>query len=258
MNVYSNRSSRIFFKASTFCKYLIFFALLLCFKAFCMEAEREFEALAQLYFSNIPGISTVCNSKNSGHIFELEAAFCLPRYLPGQNVEGFSLFFDFFGTKTVLPFKKGFITPESVDYDIVSTNYVIECKHSLVQTSMHLEQFEKERKMLIFFTWLHKKISNGKIKIESFLTKKGKCLFKLIAKKQTIVFSCSWIGSQRHDEALKKFISIISFLKGKHLKIFIKQPVSKEVGDVLTANGYDYFFDSLNLFSDGVQTKPSV
>lgn len=257
MKVCINFSSEKFFKTSKFCKHSVLFTLIVFVQASCMEVEGTLESFAKSYFMHTPGISTVCDSKNSGHIFEIEAALCLPRILKGQQVVGFSLFFDFFGTNERFRLKNGFFTPKAVDYDIVSTDYVIECKNSLSESSLHLEQFQKEKQMLMFFKLLNTKIRNGKVKILGFFNKKGRLLFKLSLKKKDLIFSCSWAERENINSGLEKVLIAIMILSNKNLKIFSKNPVPEKVKSIITSHGFD-LYDSINLFYGGMQTQPPV
>lgn len=236
MKVFTNHSSGRFFQTVKIHKFvsIIFLCAVLFIQARCMDYPAQLEHFALYYFADVPGISLACNSKNEGHLFELEAAICLPRVLMREhvgveNIIGFSLGFDFLGTHAVLPVDGEGITPETFEYDIITNNFIIECKTSIEDGSAKIEQFIKEQKMIHFIEWLLTMIEMRGITLQSEIGKRNRRIFKFVYAKQEIKFTCSWIGNECEALAIKNVVRYMSVLRGKQLKIFVKNSMNLDV-----------------------------
>ncbi len=167
------------------------------------------------------------NSNNDliGPKFEYDCAQILPKLWPEdilyQNIQIYIA-----GNEANLRLNDKEITLRSGELDIVTSDYVIECKASKnLDDSKSIKQFLKERNLLEWMGILHQEIQHKKARI--FLKKSTKNFNLEINSNSTfnkpvILTTNKTKYTNSPDEALEIWLNIIKTLANKQLLIFLK------------------------------------
>ncbi len=185
---------------------------------------------AQKKFSKtLPGLSIVLQQlKDPGILFELESGLFAQEYL-SVNVLGFRLGFYFRdGYKTIFKDQQR-IDLIDTEYDVVTDTFLIESKWSYdmqpYNREVILEQLAKERNMAAWFDAVDDELFSGNLKIQYFLSKKGKSLFILRGKStgdRTVVLECSWVTGYNERSCIEQFAKAIKSVANKKPVTFFK------------------------------------
>ncbi len=198
---------------------------------YSMEHQEIFSLVAQKFDAAMPGLQKTINSKNSGAKFELESALFAEKL--GEQVEGFGLTIDVYnpGNKKIfVPIGDKKFKVKTTDYDVVTKNYVFECKDiKNLEKHAKIRQFLKERNMLLFFKNVYEEfkrktmsvfLSFSKNKKRSILTINSECTGY-----QNISLMCSWIQSRKIYECAAQWGRIIKILANRSLVVMFKNVV---------------------------------
>jgi hypothetical protein len=206
-------------------------------------ADSEIQELAMAHFSNLPGFATLLLSRNEGRFFEMEVALCiqyngiLRNHMPLQDILGFDLELNFDHGGVGYVEDENFVPIRTTELDVVTSDFVIECKCSANFRSM--AQFIKEKNVLMWARWVWHEVQRGKMKIKHQFVKKNESKSMFILKKtfkktkSKQIVSCSWINSHDSGECIDLFKDMILMLSKKELLVFFKNSTDDE--DFLSA-----------------------
>jgi hypothetical protein len=187
------------------------------------------------FLQDTPEFTALLNAVDPGKRFEIEAALC--RLIGGEKVYGFGLeIFVLDSGKNPItvnvngnPFKV--ITTE---YDIVTPNFVFECKSSSVPANHKkpfMKQFLKEQQMLLLFKniWNELQDEQSKIFFSICLKKKKKQAVLTVCGESTdfkdIHFVSNWIKGTDLDSCSEQWLNLVEFLANKKLIVLFKEAI---------------------------------
>jgi hypothetical protein len=204
---------------------------------------------AQKKFSKtLPGLLRAFQQMNDpGTLFEIESGLFAQEYL-SVNVLGFKLGFYFRdGYNTIL---NGARRVELIDteYDVVTDKFLIESKWSYDMQPYNrvdiLDQLIKEQTTAAWLDAVDDDLFSGGLKIQYFLSKKGKPLFILRGKStggRTVVLECSWVTGHTECVCLQQFIKAIKAVANKKPVTFFKSCVGSYVRKKMIEGSFDFY-----------------
>jgi len=225
----------------------LFFILVLFTKILFALSNEEIELLAiKNFVSGYPGFAYTLNSPNSGKYFEMESALLAQIYEP---IIGFSLDIAILGDKANIYLDDNIIEMRPTEYDVITQNFVIECKNSInPNKNTKVEQFIKEKKMLLWLNSVYLAIKNNIITTSITRTKKGKICLTLNGEAtcwKDISIMSSWVDATTVEDAIAQWTFILNLLSTKIPIVFFKSPISTHLGNRLTSNGI-FYKDNIN------------
>ncbi len=210
--------------------------------------EVAIQELATTKFSHLPGFNKLLHSGHEGRFFEMESAlYILLRSIGHQDILGFDLEIAFFYSE--IPFNLGqqTILLRTTEFDVVTTDFVIECKNCAAPRSgKSIAQFLKEKDTLKWMRWVARKIQSGKLCISHVFSGKNreKSVFTLsdFSKKSKVgvTFSCSWVVGRDAEECIESLKRIINMLSEKSLIVFFKNSADPDFMRTLVENKIDF------------------
>lgn len=217
----------------------------------------EIRSESKIVFKNVPGFEETLGLCGIGHDFEIESALFIFKVLPEQHILAFNLKI---GVDSVS--ESGDLTHLfTTEYDLCTTNFVIECKmggwphHAhIIEHGKKWNQFIKEQRTLQWIFWMNKKLQNQKVEISYCVEKKNLPFFKLrvwrkMGDDKIFLLTCNFINSkniefiERNIENLKYLINELS---KKSFKVFFKSQICETCSALLKSHHIGYV-DNVNL-----------
>lgn len=214
--------------------------------------EVAIQELATNKFSHLPGFNKLLHSGHEGRFFELESAlYILLSRIGHQDILGFDLEIMFYSSNPhdILSANLGQETVllRTTEFDIVTTDFVIECKKcAAARSGKSVSQFLKEKDTLKWINWIARKIKRGKLRIAHNFSSKSmeKSVFTLskISRKSHVgvTFSCSWVIGRDAEECIESLKRIINMLSEKALIVFFKNSADPDFMRTLVENKIDF------------------
>ena len=207
--------------------------------------NHEIEKLAMIKFYDRPGFSHCLNSSNGGKWFELESALCAEKQ--EEYIQGFSLDINILNRNGEKYFvssngKNDFFELKTTEYDVVTENFVFECKSGnpdKIKKRLFVEQFLKEENMLSWFAWIYEELTAQRLKVFLCFGRKGKSIITIKGSPtsgQEVSFTSSWITGKTIEECKEQWFNLIEILAEKQLIIMFKN----ELPDSLKKKLEDY------------------
>ena len=224
----------------------------LIFSCFALSNEEIYKHALSKFSADMPGFEEVLSSSTEGAPFELEAALFASKQMK-QKILGFSLNIEFFSNGIQKNFgclNNQIFELRSTEFDVVTKDFVFECKLCRVsQNFSKIEQFKKERKILLFFKKLKHDLEQDLIEADlsfkyrkrgeknrySVLTIRGK-----LTNYKPVSFTSNWVTKDSIKDCIKQWTKIIDILANRSLLVMFKSRITQVLVDKLTEEGFEY------------------
>ncbi len=176
---------------------------------------------------------------------EFEIASALKLAYDGERIVGFDLDINFKDGCVTVVIDREMHQLHTTEFDIVSSNYVVECKSSKNPSiNCDIAQFTKEQTMLRWLNAVMRDLDKRKLSINSYISKRSNKPFIVLngpcTNYKDIDFTSTWFTAENEDECIDQFISIIEILVDKDVRVMFQGLLTAEFGNELYEQGLPF------------------
>ena len=251
MNTKKNKTKHVF-------KFLTFLILALSYSTMQANQLSILNAARTIFSPDMPGFADTLSlavrehKPNLGHTFEIETAVVIQMDQELQEklgpVQGFNLDIQFQKAYPLIYLDGTLIELRTTEYDVVTENYIIECKSGKI--SKKVDQLLKEQNILKWFKTVYLELLENadkskdertiNIKINILRNPPTLSIQGISTNGKIVTFYSHWITNNKsltddEENLLTRWLSLIEFIaQKKQLYLFSKKPISDPIAHKLS------------------------